>query len=78
VSVVRAQPPGNAVVRFMARHSLAVYCLHPFFIPVKYKMVDVLHLPGAAEVLLPLTVVLGLSYAGSLVLPLFLRDEVLR
>jgi surface polysaccharide O-acyltransferase-like enzyme len=78
VSVVRARPPGNAVVRFMARHSLAVYCLHPFFVPVKYKMRDVFHLTGAADVLLPWAVVLGLSYAASLVLPLVLRDEVLR
>ncbi|MBO0698627.1 MAG: acyltransferase family protein [Zavarzinella sp.] len=78
VSVVRAQPPGNAVVRFMARHSLAVYCIHPFFVPVRYKMRDVFHLTGAADVLLPWAVVLGLSYAASLVLPLVLRDEVLR
>jgi surface polysaccharide O-acyltransferase-like enzyme len=78
VLAVRARPAGNRVVRFMARHSLAVYVLHPFFVPVRYKMVESLHLTGAAEVLLPLAVVLGLSYAGSLVLPWFLRDEVLR
>jgi surface polysaccharide O-acyltransferase-like enzyme len=78
VWAVRARPEGNGVVRFMARHSLAVYLLHPFFVPVKYKLVDALGLTGAAEVLLPLAVVLGLSYVGSLVLPLFVRDEVLR
>jgi surface polysaccharide O-acyltransferase-like enzyme len=78
VCAICVNPPSNRVVSFMARHSLAVYCLHPFFVPVKYKMVDVLHLTGAAEVLVPLPVVIGLSYAGSLLLTLFLRDEVLR
>jgi surface polysaccharide O-acyltransferase-like enzyme len=78
VLAIRCRVAGNRIVGFMARHSLAVYCLHPFFVPVKYKMVDFLHLTGAAEVLLPLAVVLALSYAGSLVLPWFLRDEVIR
>ncbi|HKB02711.1 MAG TPA: acyltransferase [Gemmataceae bacterium] len=78
ILAVRWRPAGNPVISFMARHSLAVYCLHPFFVPVKYKMVDALHLTGAAEVLLPLAVVLGLSYAGSMVLPLVLREEVIR
>jgi surface polysaccharide O-acyltransferase-like enzyme len=77
VWAVRARPAENAVVSFMARHSLAVYLLHPFFIPVRYKMTDALGLTGAAEVLLPLAVVLGLSYAAALVLKLVLRKEVL-
>ena len=25
---------GNAIVRFMSNHSLALYCLHPFFVPL--------------------------------------------
>ncbi|HJZ94563.1 MAG TPA: acyltransferase [Gemmataceae bacterium] len=75
---IRWRGGGNRVIGFMARHSLAVYCLHPFFVPVKYKMKDVLHLTGVAEVVLPLVVVLALSYAASLVLPWFLRDEVIR
>lgn len=78
VLAIRANPPSNRVVSFMARHSLAVYCLHPFFVPIKYKLVDVFHLTGAAQVLVPLPVVMGLSYACSLVLPVFLRDDVLR
>jgi surface polysaccharide O-acyltransferase-like enzyme len=78
VWAVRARPTGNAVVRFMARHSLAVYVLHPFFVPVRYKMVDALHLTGAVEVLAPLAVVLGLSYVGSMVLKMFLRSDVLQ
>jgi len=78
VLAVRARPAGNPVIAFMARHSLAVYCLHPFFVPVRYKMAQVLHLSGAAEVLVPLPIVLGLSYGASVVLPWFLRDEVLR
>jgi len=78
VLALTRQPPENPVVSFMARHSLAVYCLHPFFVAVRYKIADVLDLHGAAAVLVPLPVVLGLSYCASLVLPLFLRDEVLR
>jgi surface polysaccharide O-acyltransferase-like enzyme len=75
---IRFGPPSNRIVAFMARHSLAVYCLHPFFVPVKHKMVDVLHLTGAAQVLLTLPVVLALSYGSSLVLQLFLRKGVLQ
>jgi surface polysaccharide O-acyltransferase-like enzyme len=78
ILAVRWRAGGNRVVGFMARHSLAVYCLHPFFVPVKYKLKDVLHLTGVVEVILPLLVVLALSYAGSLVLPWFLREEVIR
>jgi surface polysaccharide O-acyltransferase-like enzyme len=78
VLAIRARPPENPVVAFMAYHSLAVYCLHPFFVPVRYKMAQVLHLTGAVEVLAALPVVLALSYGASMVLPRFLRDEVLR
>jgi len=78
VLAIRARPPENPVIAFMAYHSLAVYCLHPFFVPVRYKMAQVLHLSGAAEVLAALPVVLALSYGASIVLPFFLRDEVLR
>ena len=78
VLAVRAQPAGNPVVAFVARHSLAVYCLHPFFVPVRYKMDQVLHLSGVAEVLVPLPLVLALSIGGSLVLPRFVREDLLR
>lgn len=78
VLAVRGRPPSNPVVSFMAFHSLAVYCLHPFFVPLHYKLAHMPQLSGIPTLLISLPAVLALSYAGSLVLPLFLRDEVLR
>ena len=78
ILAIRSRPPVNPVVSFMAFHSLAVYCLHPFFVPVHYKLAHVPQLSGVPTMLISLPVVLALSYAGSLVLPQFLRAEVLR
>jgi surface polysaccharide O-acyltransferase-like enzyme len=78
ILAVRSGPPVNPVVSFMAFHSLAVYCLHPFFVPVHYKLAQLPQLSGIETVLVSLPVVLALSYVGSLVLPSFLREEVLR
>ena len=78
VLALRFRWPENAVMRFMAVHSLAVYCLHPFFVDAKQKMVQVLHLNPAGAALVPWAVVLALSYAGSVVLPAFLRPELVR
>jgi hypothetical protein len=62
----------------MAIHSLGVYCLHPFFVDGKWKVIEALHLSGTMALLLPWAVVLGLSYLGSLVMPLFVREELIR
>src|SRR5262249_46469829 len=67
------RPPGPAV-RFMAAHSLGVYCLHPFFVDGRDKIIQVLHLSGPAAVLVPWVLVLVLSYVGSVMMPLFLRE----
>jgi fucose 4-O-acetylase-like acetyltransferase len=66
------------VVRFMAFHSLGVYCLHPFFIDIKFKLIEVLHLTEPLATFVPVAVVLALSYAGSMVMPLFVREELIR
>jgi hypothetical protein len=71
------RPPGP-VVRFMALHSLGVYCLHPFFVDGRDKIIQVMHLSGLAAVLVPWVLVLVLSYFGSVVMPLFLREEMIR
>jgi len=78
IIALRTSAPENPIISFMARHSLAVYCLHPFFIPVRYKLVDKMHLTGVAEILIPLAVVLALSYLGSIVMGRFLRDDLIR
>ena len=78
VLALRIPAAPGPVVRFMAAHSLAVYCLHPFFMDVRFKVVEGLHLSGLAAVLLPWALVLGLSYLGSLVMPLFLREDLIR
>jgi len=37
-----------------------------------------MHLTGVAEILIPLAVVLALSYLGSIVMGRFLRDDLIR
>jgi len=78
VLALRVRVPPNAVLRFMAVHSLGVYCLHPFFVDGRDKIIGVLHLSGPGAVLVPWAVVLTLSYVGSAVMPLFLRPELIR
>jgi surface polysaccharide O-acyltransferase-like enzyme len=78
VPAVRSGARGNAVVGFMAYHSLGVYCLHPFFIDLKFKLIEVLHLTEPLATFVPVAVVLALSYAGSMVMPLFVREELIR
>jgi surface polysaccharide O-acyltransferase-like enzyme len=78
VLALRSRLPTNSVVRFMALHSLGVYCLHPFFVDIKFKVIEVLGLSGMAAALVPWGMVLGLSYVGSMVMPLFLREDMIR
>jgi surface polysaccharide O-acyltransferase-like enzyme len=78
VLALRVRTPPGPAVRFMAIHSLGVYCLHPFFVDGKWKVIEALHLSGTMALLLPWAVVLGLSYLGSLVMPLFVREELIR
>jgi surface polysaccharide O-acyltransferase-like enzyme len=78
VLAVRSRVPAGPVVRFMAVHSLGVYCLHPFFVDGRFKVIEVLHLSGWAAVFVPWALVLALSYIGSAVMPLFLRPDLIR
>lgn len=78
VLALRSRMPANPVVRFMAVHSLGVYCLHPFFVDIQFKVIEVLGLSGASAALVPWAMVLGLSYVGSMLMPLFLREDMIR
>jgi len=78
VFALRVRTPPNSVIRLMAVHSLGVYCLHPFFMDGRDKIIQVLHLSGLGAVLGPWAVVLVLSYVGSIVMALFVRDELIR
>jgi hypothetical protein len=78
VGALRIRMPPSAAVRFMAAYSLGVYCLHPFFVDGRDKIIQVMHLSGLAAVLVPWVLVLVLSYVGSVVMPLFLREEMIR
>ena len=78
VLALRSRVPSNPVVRFMAVHSLGVYCLHPFFVDIKFKLIEVLGLGEVGAALVPWAIVLGLSYFGSLLMPWFLREEMIR
>jgi Acyltransferase family len=78
VLAVQTRRMGNSLVAFMAFHSLAVYCLHPFFMDIKFKLIEVLGLTEPLRTFVPIVFVLGLSYVGSIVMPLFLRHEMIR
>jgi len=66
------------VVRFMSKHSLALYVLHAFFRPIILQNTPALGLPDAAVRLVQLIVVVLLCYLASLVLVAFLKDDLLR
>jgi hypothetical protein len=66
------------VVRFMSKHSLALYVLHAFFRPLVLQNTPALGLPDAAVRLVQLVVVVLLCYLASLVMVAFLKDDLLR
>ncbi len=75
---VHSWPRENRVIAFMARHSLALYCLHPFFVPWKTKMVSKLNLAEGWDLLVPLVLIVLVCYVCSLLLPLFLQKDLVR
>lgn len=78
IFALRISAPEIPTISFMARHSLGVYCLHPFFVPVRYKVADKMELTGVGELLIPLVVVLALAYLASIVMGWFLREDLIR
>ncbi|MDB6151869.1 MAG: hypothetical protein JWL90_322 [Chthoniobacteraceae bacterium] len=68
----------NAVASFMAKHSLALYCLHPFFLPLFIGKRSLLVGNGIFDLPIMLGAIIFLCYAASLVLPVFLNRPLLR
>jgi len=64
----------NIVVRFMARYSLALFCLHPFFIIYTKKLVGD---TGVLDNLIATFIVILFSYATAFLLKRFLNKAVL-
>lgn len=65
-------------IRFMSAYSLALFLLHGFFRPIVLQNTPDLGIGDAWMRLMQLAAVIALSYVTALVLPLFLKDEILR
>jgi membrane-bound acyltransferase YfiQ involved in biofilm formation len=78
IFAIRWQPRSYAVVRFMSKYSLGVYCVHPFLVPIGYRILEKEPFTGPADILLPLVAVVGLSYIGAYLMTWFVRDELIR
>ena len=71
----RTAPP---IVRFMSKYSLALFILHAFFRPIVLQNTPALGLPDAVMRLLQLFAVVLLCYLTSLVLPAFIKEDLIR
>ena len=71
----RAAP---AFIRFMSNYSLALYILHGFFRPIIVQNTPQLGIPDSLMRLLQLIAIILLCYVTALVLPLFIKDDMLR
>ncbi len=80
VLILAANPAikAHGAVRFMSRHALALYCIHPFLARPIEDGLSRLALPGAVALYGGIGLVVGLSYATSIVLSLYLKEDVLR
>ena len=67
---VKVRPGPNAVISFMSRYSLGLYCLHPFFLPHVIRRTD-------GQLLMSLPIVLLASYVSTKILSHVLRRELL-
>lgn len=67
-----------AVIRFMSKHSLALYVLHAFYRPIVLQNTPSMGLSDAVLRLVQLIVVVLLCYLTSLILVAFLKDDLLR
>ena len=67
-----------AFIRFMSKHSLAVFVLHAFFRPIVLQNTPALGFPDALMRLLQLIAVILLCYLTSLVITAFIKDDLIR
>ena len=66
------------VIDFMSKQSLALYCLHFFFLPVGILISGYCQLTGIASWIVTVTSILLISYAAALILPSFFNKDLLR
>ena len=78
VLVVNFQMKKLAVIDFMAKHSLALYCLHCFFLSMGVYVSTIFHLTGVISWLTSITIVTITCYILSLILPYFLNKDIIR
>jgi peptidoglycan/LPS O-acetylase OafA/YrhL len=69
--------PAAPIVRFMSRHSLALYCIHPFVLTIVYRILPRLHMQGNYRFTTCVVMTLGSSYVLALILPAVFRRELL-
>ena len=67
-----------ALIRFMSKYSLALFVLHAFFRPIVLQNTPALGLPDPLMRLLQLTAVVLLCYVTALVLPAFIKEDLVR
>lgn len=67
-----------AVVRFMSASSLALFVLHAFFRPIVLQNTPDIGLPDSWMRLIQLLVVVLLCYLTALILPIFIKEDLIR
>ena len=78
VLVVNFQMKKLAVIDFMAKHSLALYCLHYFFLPMGVYITKIFQLTGIISWLASVTMITVTCYILSMILPYFLNKDLIR
>jgi len=78
VLVVNFQMKKLAIIDFMSKHSLALYCLHFFFLSIGVHVSTILQLTGVISWLTSITIVTIICYMLSLILPYFLNKDLVR
>jgi len=78
VLVVNFQFKQLCIVTFMAKHSLALYCLHFFFLSIGFKIANIFETSDISHWLVSLITVTLLSYIVSIILPQILNKDLIR
>lgn len=78
VLVVNFQMKKLAIIDFMSKHSLALYCLHYFFLTMGVYFTTIFQLTGIISWLASITLITVTCYILSLILPYFLNKDLIR
>lgn len=68
---IKTNPKSNPVVLFMSNNSLALYCLHPFFVKPAQDLSN-------SNLLVSLILVIILSYSSAAILKQFIKRELIK